>query len=146
MSHVATVDLHVKDLKSLEKACKSLGLELVYDQKTYKWYGRSVGDYSVPEGFTAEELGKCEHAIRVPGNANAYEIGVVKRRDGQPGYQLMWDFFAGGYGMEKIAGKNCSNIKKEYAASVSTKQLLKQGFRVQRHVMTDGRIKISGVK
>ncbi len=33
MSHVATIELDVKDLDALSDACKSLGLELIRDKK-----------------------------------------------------------------------------------------------------------------
>lgn len=130
MSHIATVDLDIKDMDALKKACEQLGLELVEGKKTYKWYGTSVGDYPLPAGFSKEDLGKCDHVIRIPGNSTAYEIGVVAKRDGTPGYQLMWDFWQGGYGMEKIAGKNGNNIRQQYAAQVAMKELRRNGYRV----------------
>ncbi len=112
MSHICTVDLHITDLTALQKAAEVLGLKLNLNQKTYKWYGRSVGDYPLPEGFKAEDFGKCEHTLSIPGNGQAYEIGVVARRDGKPGYTLMWDFWNGGYGLEKIVGKIVINLSK----------------------------------
>ncbi len=141
MSHVAEIKLQIKDLAALEKACKQLGLELVRDQKTYRWFGRSVGDYPLPEGFTAQDLGKCDHAIRIPGDSRAYEIGVVKRKDGKPGYQLLWDFWAGGHGMtQKVGGNQAVKLQNEYAAAVAVKHYVSQGYRVQRQVKEDGRI------
>ena len=84
MSHIAEVNLLVQDLNALHRACQRLGLELVRGQQTYCWYGRSVGDYALPVGFAKEDLGTCEHAIRIPGNDRAYEIGIVTRRDLSP--------------------------------------------------------------
>jgi hypothetical protein len=143
MSHVATIDIEIKDLPALEQACKRLGLELVRDQKSYRWYGSHVGDYPVPEGFTVEDLGKCDHAIRVPGNEEAYEIGVVRRRDGKAGYTLLYDFYAGGRGMTKFVGDaQCSKLKQMYATTIATRTAQRQGFRVQEHVGADGRIQL----
>jgi hypothetical protein len=144
MSHVATIDIEIKDLDCLAKAAQQLGLELVNGQKTYRWYGRSVGDYPLPTGFTAEDLGKCEHAIRIPGNTAAYEIGVVARRDGKPGYTLQWDFYCGGYGMEKIVGQNASKLRQEYAAQVATKHMQRQGYRVTRSIDAKGNLQLVG--
>ncbi len=45
MSHVATIEIQIKDLAALKQAAKDLGLEFRENQKTYRWYGYSVGDY-----------------------------------------------------------------------------------------------------
>lgn len=140
MSHVATVDLEIRDLGALGEAAKRCGLELKRGQTSYRWYGRSVGDYAIPEGFTADELGKCEHALCVPGNDRAYEIGVVKRRDGRPGYVLQWDFYAGGYGLQDLAGENCNKLRQAYALTVARKQLMRQGYQVSEQRQADGSV------
>jgi hypothetical protein len=90
--------------------------------------------------------GRCEHAIRVAGNDRAYEIGVVKRRDGKPGYVLMWDFWAGGYGLQDKVGKDCGRLAQEYAAQVAIKRAKLQGFNVQRKQLEDGRVQLTCVR
>ena len=45
MSHVSTINVEIRDLEALKEACKVLGLEFKEGQKTYKWFGRHVGDY-----------------------------------------------------------------------------------------------------
>jgi len=138
MSHVTTIDLFITDLDALSKACERLGLELVIGQKTFKWFGEFVGDYKKADGIDVKDYGKCEHAIRVKGNTKAYEIGLVKRNDGKPGYRLAWDFFAGGFGLcEKVTydkkaahSPNADKLKDWYAAEVAQKQMRRQGFRV----------------
>ena len=74
MSHISKIELVIKDLEALKTACKRMGFEFREGQKTYQWYGRWVGDSPMPEGVTEEELGKCNHAIHVPGAK--YEIGL----------------------------------------------------------------------
>ena len=143
MSHVATIDLHIKDLAALKAACRTLGLEFVEGQTTFRWYGRHVGDYPLPEGFTTADMGLCDHAIRLPGNTHAYEVGVVKRRDGKPGFTLMYDFWAGGYGLEAAIGKQASRLRQQYAAQVAMKQARKQGFRVTQSVQQDGSVQLT---
>lgn len=123
MSHVAIVEVEIKDLNALERACANLGLKLNLGKKTYKWYGRSVGDYPLPTGFAAKDLGKCEHAISIPGNNRAYEIGVCKARDGKNSHILMWDFWSGGYGMQKKAGNDCEALVHEYAKEVAREEV-----------------------
>jgi hypothetical protein len=125
MSHVATVDIEIKDLTALAKACETLGLKLNLGQKKYKWYGRSVGDYPLPAGFKASDLGKCDHAISIPGNKRAYEIGVCTNpATGKT--ELLWDFWQGGYGMrDKVGGNKCEGLVHEYAKEVARNQVSK---------------------
>jgi hypothetical protein len=136
MSHIATVDLHIKELSSLKRAVESLGLEFRENKQTYKWYGQSYG--SVPAGFTKADLGKCIHAIGIPGNNKSYEIGVVNRRDGKDGYMLMWDFWNRGYGIEDVVGKDCGLLKQAYSVEVSVDELYRQGYRVERDTNDEG--------
>jgi hypothetical protein len=123
MSHVSTVKVEVKNLKALKKACEALGLIFKENQKKYKWYGTHVGDYPLPEGFKKEDLGKCEHAIGVKGNNSAYEIGLCKNRNGKDGYTMLWDFWAGGQGLEACVGKDCNKLIHEYTKEVAKGQL-----------------------
>jgi hypothetical protein len=129
MSHVAEMQLEVMDLDSLDQACVILGIELVRGQEKYKWWGHSVGDYPIPAGFKASDLGKCAHAIRIPDNKNAYEIGVCPKKDGKPGYALLWDFYGGGYGMQEKVGNNGILLKQAYTMARSAKELKKKGYR-----------------
>jgi hypothetical protein len=137
MSHITTIDLQVKDLDSMVKACERLGLELVMGQKQFKWYGRFMGDTKAPQGLDPKDYGKCEHAIRVKGGGpQTYEIGLVKRADGK-GYTLAYDYWQGGFGLsEKIeydASKShtAAKLRDWYAAEVARKQMSKQGFMVK---------------
>lgn len=73
MSHVVTVDVRVRNLKALAAACERLGLELLRDKKTFRWFGKWVNDYhdanaAVNNGINPKDFGKCEHAIAVKGN------------------------------------------------------------------------------
>ena len=151
MSHVATVEIEVRDLDALDEACRRVGLELVRGQQTYRWYGKHVGDYPLPAGFAEADLGRCEHAVRIPGGDAAadaegdeppYEIGVVRRRDGRPGYVLHWDFFAGGYGLEKVAGPACGLLKQAYATVVAKRQAMRQGFTVTEQRQPNGHVRL----
>ncbi len=143
MSHVVSIAIEIKDLDCLGAACASLGLELIRDQKVYKWWGTSVGDYPIPAGFTAADLGKCDHAIRIKGDPSAYEIGVVPRRDGKAGYTLLMDFYGQHHLMSLVGGESASKLKQEYAHAVAVKQARKAGFRVLgSSIQSDGSIKL----
>lgn len=146
MSHVAKIEMEIKDLGCLAKAAEHLGLVFMQDQKTYKWWGHSVGDYPLPQGFTENELGKCEHALRVRDNHQAYEVGVVLRRDGKQGYTLLWDFYGGGYGLQEKIGKDGSKLKQEYAVQVAMKHARQQGYTVSRQLKQDGSVVLKAVR
>jgi hypothetical protein len=149
MSHVATIDIEVRDLAALAEAAKRIGMEFVQDQKHYRWWGRHEGDYPLPAGFTEQDLGNCEHALRIAdaptsGLGAAYEIGVVKRRDGKPGYTLLWDFIDSR--LRKTVGENCGLLKQAYALVVAKKAAMAKGFRVQETQLPNGQVQLRCVK
>jgi hypothetical protein len=148
MSHVAQIELEIKDLDALETVCTELGLELVRDQRTYNWYGRSVGDSALPVGFAKEELGTCEHAIRIKGSkhvgaANSrmpYEIGLARCRDGRNGYVMLWDTWMGGNGLvEKVGGEKATKLRQGYGVEVAVRQMKRDGHRFVKKEMKDGK-------
>lgn len=132
MSHVADVDIRIKDLGALEAAIKRLGGELKRDQKTFKWYGRFMNDWSsnraAANRMDPKDFGKCAHAIKFPGVD--YEIGLVAQEDGS--FVPVYDSWGPGAGLEKIMGVGLPKLKDEYAAAVSTRVLARKGFRVLR--------------
>jgi len=141
MSHVALVDLEITNLDDLAAAAKAIGMEFVPDQETYRWWGRHEGDYPLPPGFQEDDLGKCDHALRIPEplatevaekffGKRAYEIGVCRRRDGKPGWTLLWDFIANGYGLVDVAGENLGRLKQAYAIQAARRTAIQQGFSV----------------
>ncbi len=138
MSHVAELELEVNDLDSLRKAAKTLGLEMV-EKKSYKWFGRSVGDYPLPKGVKAADLGKCDYALTIPGNNKAYEVGVVKK-PGNRGYTLLWDFWSGGFGLQEKIGEGGGLLKQSYAVERAKKEMLRKGFRVKSKTDSNGAV------
>lgn len=143
MSHVTTVTVEVRDLDALAAACRRCGLELVRGQTSYRWYGHHVGDYPLPAGFAESELGTCQHAIRVAGSSTAYEIGVTARRDGRPGYALIWDFFGrAGSELQQHAGPECTKLRQAYSVELATRQARRQGFTVTEQRQPDGTIRL----
>jgi hypothetical protein len=157
MSHVATVEIEIKDLDVLSAAAARCGLQLRRGQTTYHWWGRSVGDYPLPLGFKAEDLGSCEHALHIAGEPDvppgedgslmqhAYEIGVCRRRDAQgnvlAGYTLLWDFMDSR--LEKLVGGATANkLRQAYAAEAAIKQARQQGYGVREQRLQDGSLKL----
>lgn len=137
MSHVAKIEIEIKDLEALDAACRRIGCTLVRSQTSYAWFGRHVGDYPLPEGFAVEELGRCEHAIKVPGAS--YEVGVVKRRDGRPGYTLLWDFWPSGGLRAKLGADGCKLVQ-AYGVEAATRAARRQGYHVTETTKEDGTV------
>ena len=124
MSHISKIELVIKDLEALKAACKRMGFEFREGQKTYQWYGRWVGDSPLPEGITEEELGKCDHAIHVPGAK--YEIGIVRKGKS---YILLYDSWIKG-GLTKHVGKDACKLKQIYAVEKIRLEARKKGMKV----------------
>ena len=118
MSHVTTIEANESyDLSTLKQMCKNQGWEWMEGQETYKWFGKHVGDYPLPHGFTVEDMGKCSHAIKVPGAK--YEIGVVKKGKD---WQVIYDFWD-----KSLKRKLCSEWGKAESAG-----LLKQAYGIAK--------------
>lgn len=108
MSHVIRCKgLGLRNLEALKKAAEDLGGQLV-EAKTYRWFGRYVNDSPLPEGIAAEDLGKCDFKITFPDMPRAYEIGVLQRGNE---LELLYDYWAGGYGMCDRVGLNVHEPK-----------------------------------
>lgn len=168
MSHVAQVEIEVTNLDDLAQAARRLGLELVTDQKEYKAYfsAAQIAEWTangriknlkdiVPPGFDPSEYGKCEHVIRLRPDkareyeekyhAKPYEIGIVHRRDGKPGFALLWDSI--GCGLTDYCGAQLGRLKQAYALVAARRTAVAQGFRVVREVTAqDGRIQLEVTK
>lgn len=154
MSHVATIELDIKDLVALKAACAELGLDLIEGQRTYQCWGtgktldrlesyQRVAGKLMPDGFILSEMGQCEHAIRVKGKAGAYEIGLATRRDGRAGYQLLCDV-SGAYEITDKIGKDFGKLRQGYGVEVAIRAAKRAGFRiVKKTVRTDGSIAIT---
>lgn len=111
MSHVDNIATHGEkfELEVIRVMCKRMGWTFLEGQKTYKWFGTSIGDYPIPEGMTVEDLGKCDHAIQVPGCR--YEVGVRLNTDGSA--SITADFWDGG-GLNAVLGQKGEVFWQEY--------------------------------
>ena len=123
MSHITTIKTEIRDLDALKGACAECGVAFIEGQTTYQWFGESVGDYPLPEGVTKEQLGKCSHAIRVPGVA--YEIGVVQKPNGH--WTLAYDFWGPGEGLLQKFGDGCRHLLLLYAVHKTVREDRKKG-------------------
>ena len=87
-------------------------------------------------------LEAAKYALRVKdaNHARTYEVGVVPRKDGKPGYTLLWDFYMGGYGLQDAVGEGGTKLAHAYAEAVIMQECKKKGLKVKRQVTEDGRI------
>jgi len=123
MSHISRIELDIKDLQSLKEACKRLGFEFRKNQQSYLWYGRWVGDSPLPEGITEDQLGKCDHAIKVPGAQ--YEVGVVRKGHS---FILLYDEWVKG-GLKTKLGVNAGLLKQAYTIETLRKEARQKNYR-----------------
>jgi hypothetical protein len=108
MSHISKIELEVKDLGILGQACSKLGLQLIRNRKTFRWYGKEA---------------VCDHAIQVPGAD--YEIGVTLKKDS---YELNCDFYD--RNLEKVIGPQGGLLKQAYAVMKTRIEARKKGYSV----------------
>ena len=140
MSHVETCKTQFTNLPALEAACKRAGVEFIRNKREYAWWGHSVGDYPIPAGFTAADLGKCDHVIRVPGVG--YEIGVVKNKNGK-GYTLLYDFYGQGQGLLKKFGQGLTKLADAYSVEVLKAKAMAQGYLTNEVTAENGEITLT---
>ena len=147
MSHVAMLDVIVNDIDALEKACQECGLELVRGKSDWLWWGRWVADYHASDaayknGIDPSTYGKnALHVIRVPGNTEAYEIGVYANPKGE-GYVLCYDFYGsqGAAISKKVGGQQCYALVDSYSKHAAIKVAQNMGMQVSEQVEEDGTI------
>lgn len=141
MSHLVSIALEITDLDAVKATCKELGLEFKQNQKTYQWYGYSVGDYPLPDGFTKEDLGHCEHAIGIPGTT--WEVGLAKPRNGK-GYRLLFDFYGcqGQPILNALGGQQAHKFTQLYGVNRATMAARKLGATVHRTIGKNGSINL----
>ena len=87
MSHISKIEIQIKDIGALKKACERLGFTFLENKKTFVRYNGSS---------------ECDHTIQVPGAR--YEIGLS-------GTELLFDDYYRGGLNNNIPGK----IKQAYA-------------------------------
>ena len=120
MSHVAKIDIEIRDLDALGAACRRVEGELLREQTHYSSY---------QQGLT------CDHAIRFAGCR--YEVGVTRRAEG--GYDLNWDDYAPG-GLLARLGPGAGKLVQAYGVEAATRAARRQGYAVTETVQSDGAV------
>lgn len=141
MSHVVVLDLEIKSLEAVKRLCENMGWQFLENQKSYHWYGTWVGDYeaedaAVKQGILPEDLGKCDHAIHIPGVE--YELGL-KSSGGK--YTLLWDFWDARLA-QAMGGKEGNRFMQEYGKASVTLEAEEQGFEWSARKLENGNYEI----
>jgi hypothetical protein len=100
-----------KDRAALEEACTMLGLEVV-DTNRYRWWGESVGDTPLPARMQGQPGENADFVVRMTEETKAelncpkaYEVGMVADPDNPGCWTPVYDYFLGGYGLDKVIGE-----------------------------------------
>jgi len=75
-----------------------------------------------------------------------YEIGVAQRRDGKPGWVLLWDFWQEGFGLQKVIGENANRLKQSIATAASIRTMRQQGYKCERKTLPSGAVQLQFVR
>lgn len=141
MSHISTIQVEIKDLSAVKAVCARMGWTFVENQSTYAWYGQLVGDQTArlaAMGMTAADMGKCLHAIKVPGCR--YEIGVAAGMNGK-GFRFAFDTYRNG-GLDNVIGSDGSKLSQLYAIEKVKIEARRKGYMVRETARQDGSIKL----
>ena len=133
MSHVSHIQLRIFDLNAIKRACTRMGFEFAENQKTYEWYGTLAepDKYPLPEGITQDQLGHCDHAIKIP--SARYEVGVLKRNGS---YMLVCDFWD--TKLKRAIGENGGLLKQAYGVEVIKEAARKKRFAYSEKQVNSG--------
>lgn len=152
MSHVADIDCKIRDLSAFKAAVIALGGEYLADETKIRWYGSFLNDWrsggkidprAAVNRIDPKRFGTTDAGVaRFPGST--YDLGLLKNDDGS--YTPYFDSYGTGRHLADIlGGMDCTKLKNEYAAAVSTRMLARKGFRVTRTTDKNGAIVLNAV-
>ena len=124
MSHLSKVsNIKLTDLALLEKACRSLGVDLDRSKKTYKSY------------YT-EEIETAACIVDKEGG----EAAVVKTENA--GYEIQWDSY--GNSLKAVIGGNCEKLTHAYSVEAVLAQANSIGMVSSVNTREDGSTVVVG--
>ena len=133
MSHIAEVELELKDMAALAKAADACGMELVRDAKQFRYY--------------AGQNAPCIHKLRLKdAGANDFEIGLRYTDGTQTTVSPFIDTYGhAGQKLVKATGEGMVKLKQRYAAEVASADLRRKGYSV-KVTEADGRLRVRATK
>jgi hypothetical protein len=139
VSHIAERQAELKSLDAIERAANRLGGVLVRDQKTYRWFGKWVGDTPMPAGMSKADLGRCTHAIRFPGKAS-YEVGLREQADGS--FSLAWDWWHSGGLLPIMGDTSAGKFVQAYGIEAAKREAVRRGYSAREVALDNGDIQL----
>jgi hypothetical protein len=130
MPSVYTLNLVIRNLDAFRAACRRRGWEFRAGQRRYRWFGRWLDDQPLPGGLTPVELGRCAHAVGIPGCL--YEVGLIWRGDH---FRPVWDDEPAG-GLNVALGPGGGVLWQAYVSEAARRAAHVRGHLVSR---TSGR-------
>lgn len=143
MSHVVCSNIIITDLDLLRKALLAFPeLKWNENRKTFNWYGSWMDDYKANDaayrnGIDVDQYGTCDVCIQMEG-VN-YEMGVVRRKDGQ-GWSLVWDNVSDGYKLDELLGSHAEKLVIEYSQAYIRDFAERNGFIMDETVDGEGNL------
>lgn len=160
MSHVVDIAVRMKDTAAIARACARLGWDFKVGQQKYRWHGTWVDDSPVPRNIFNDQaeydrvvamnkrdriaymngiLGKCDHAIRLPGGG---EIGLIKKGDG---YIPIWDWAGGVYSemSSKRGVQDGGPLLQAYAIEAAKLEAVRKGYGYTEQTLENGTVKLT---
>jgi hypothetical protein len=133
MSHIAEVDLELKDMKALERAADACGMELVRDAKQFRYF--------------AGQNAPCIHKLRLKGATERdFEVGLRYTDNSQTTVAPFIDTY-GREGQKLVAamGDGMVRLKQRYAAEVASAEMRRKGYSVKVTEL-DGKLRVRATK
>jgi hypothetical protein len=119
MSHIASVELELRDMAALAKAADACGLELVRDCKQFRYF--------------AGQHAPAIHKLKLKdAAADDFEIGLRYTDGSQTTLQPFIDTYGRqGQKLVKATGDGMVKFKQRYAAEVASAELRRKGYAVR---------------
>ncbi len=133
---IITLTVLLRELPVLQAVCRRRGWEFRAGQRVYRWFGRRLDERPLPPGTTPADLGRCAHAIAVPGCL--YEVGLVWRRGH---YLPVWDDGPEG-GLDAALGPGGGVLWQAYGTECARRAAFRRGHRFGRHIDYAGTLRL----
>jgi hypothetical protein len=142
MSHVVCSSVVITDLYILKKALAKFPKLKWEDKKTYSWYGQWANDYdrqdaAYKNGIDVDDYGKCDACLQMDGIG--YEIGIVRRRDGE-GWSIVWDHYRDGKRLSEYIGRNAEHLMAAYSEEYTRQFAERNGFILEEQIDGEGNL------
>jgi hypothetical protein len=122
MSHIVSIPFQCRSLDAVRAACGRLGSRSAKGRRPTDGGADGRATRPLPDHVRVEDLGKCHHAIKVPGVT--YEVGIVANADGS--YDLRWDYFDNALCVA-MGGQNADKFRQTYQIEVARIEARPQG-------------------